>query len=145
MVNKIFIMVGEPSADLHVSYLITAFKKINPDIYIFGTGGNLMKKAGAEILYHVNELSILGFTEIIKKLKYMAMVKNNLIGNIKDYSPDLIILVDYPGFNLRFAGELKSKFNIPIIYFIAPQVWAWGSGRLKTIKKLIDKMIVILP
>lgn len=141
---KIAIVSGEYSADIHGSNLVNEIKKINPEIEFFGVGGKLMKEAGVDIEYDLTKLAIIGFIEPIKKYFFLKKLLNRFVERIKKENPALLILIDYPGFNLRLAKEVY-KLNIPIFYYIAPQVWAWGEYRLKKIKKYIKKVINILP
>ena len=142
--KKILIVAGEASGDLHGSSLIREVKNINSQLQFFGIGGDRMKKEGLELLYHIDKLSIMGFFEVLKNLNLIREVMKTMVKAVERRRPDLIILIDYPGFNLRFAQKVK-KMGIPIAYYISPQVWAWGGNRAKKMKGLIDKMIVIFP
>lgn len=142
MAKKIIIIAGEPSGDLHASHLINNLKKISPDIEVSGLGGKLMKEAGAKIYYDLTDIAVIGFFEVIKNLKKFKSAFNLLLEKIDSVKPDAVILIDYPGFNLKIASRIKEK-GIPIVYYISPQVWAWGKKRINIIKKLIDKMIVV--
>lgn len=139
--KKVLIVAGEASGDLHAANLIKALKELDPQIKFFGLGGEHMRKAGCDIHYDIVGLAVVGFSEVIKNLKKFKEIFNSLLKKIDQIQPDLAILVDYPGFNLRLAEQLKKR-NIPIIYYISPQVWAWGSHRIRIIKKLINKIIV---
>ena len=136
------IIAGESSGDFHSSSLIHALKKINPDIEICGIGGEKMRQAGAKIYFDICELSIIGFTDVLKNLKQIKHVFNNLLKEIDTQPPDAVVLVDYPGFNLKLAREVKKR-GIPVIYYISPQIWAWWMRRIKTIKQFVDKVIVV--
>lgn len=103
-----------------------------------------MKKEGMELIYHIDKLSIMGFFEVLKNLGLIREVMKTIVKLAEERKPDLVVLIDYPGFNLRFAKRVK-KMGIPIAYYISPQVWAWGGNRVKKMKGLIDKMIVIFP
>lgn len=142
MSYKILIIAGEASSDLHTSNLVKEIKKIRPDITFYGLGGNRMKEEGIEVIYNIVDLAVIGFVEVIRHYSLFKKIFYKLLDRAKSDRPNLIILVDYPGFNLRFAQKIK-KLNIPIIYYISPQVWAWGKGRIKAIKRLINKMLVI--
>ncbi|MBL7084833.1 MAG: lipid-A-disaccharide synthase [Candidatus Omnitrophica bacterium] len=142
MPKKIMIIAGESSGDFHASSLIQALKKINPDIEICGIGAEKMRQAGAKLYFDISELSIIGFTDVLKNLKQIKHVFNNLLKEIDQKHPEAVVLVDYPGFNLKLAQEVKKR-GIPVIYYISPQIWAWWRGRIKTIKRFVDKMIVI--
>ena len=142
MPKKIMIIAGEASGDFHSSSLIHALKKINPGIEISGMGGQRMREAGARLLFDTSELSIIGFTGVLANLRKIKKVFNGLLEAIDERPPDAIVLVDYPGFNLKLAREIKKR-KIPVIYYISPQVWAWWKGRIKTIGRFVDKMIVV--
>jgi len=141
-VKRIMMIAGEPSGDLHASNLIRELKKLSPDIEIFGTGGDKMKAAGAKIIFHLRELAVTGLFDVIKSLPKLKKVQSELLSKIREEKTDLIILIDYPDFNLRFAKKAH-KLGVPIIYYISPQVWAWRKGRIKLIKKYIKKIFVI--
>jgi lipid-A-disaccharide synthase len=140
--KKILIVAGEASGDLHGSSLIRELKNINSHLQFFGIGGDRMKKEGMELIYHIDKLSIMGFFEVLKNLGLIREVMKTMVKLAEQRKPDLVVLIDYPGFNLRFAKRAK-KMGIPITYYISPQVWAWGGNRVKKMKGLIDKMIVI--
>ena len=139
-----FVVAGEPSGDLHGAKLIAAIKKLTPGASFVGLGGDKMKKEGLEILYHINQLSVMGFSEIIKHLPFYLKVLKVTIENIISRKPDKIILIDYPGFNLRLAKKC-SHLSIPISYFILPQLWAWKESRIKFFQKYIDQSLCIFP
>ena len=136
---KLMIIAGEASGDLQAANLIKSLKSINPHLEIFGMGGKKMQAEGAEIIYDITGLAIVGFFEVLKHLVTFKKIFEKLAGLLETRKPDAVILVDYPGFNLKVAKEK----NIPVIYYISPQVWAWGEQRIHEIKKYVDKMIVI--
>ena len=141
---KYYIIAGEASGDLHGSNLIKALKKTDANAEFRAWGGDMMQRAGADIVKHYRNLAFMGFVEVVMNLR---TILNNLSFCKKDilnYKPDALILIDYPGFNLRIAKWAK-KQGIKIIYYISPQVWAWKENRVKTIKQCVDKMLVILP
>ncbi|MCM8765799.1 MAG: lipid-A-disaccharide synthase [Candidatus Omnitrophica bacterium] len=140
--KTIFIVAGESSGDLHGSRLAKAIKKLDPEIKICGTGGSLMQTSGVEIYYNFLELAVVGFWEVLKNLGKFRSIFKLLVKKLEEVKPDLVVLIDYPGFNLRFAKEVKRR-NIKLVYYISPQVWAWGRKRIRLIKRLVDKMIVI--
>lgn len=142
MPKRIMIIAGESSGDFHSASLILALKKLSPEIEISGIGGQRMRAAGADIYFDISELSIIGFTDVLKNLRKIKKVFNALLEKIDATSPDAVVLVDYPGFNLKLAQELKKR-KIPVIYYISPQIWAWWRGRIKTIRRFVDKMIVV--
>lgn len=136
------IIAGEASGDLQAANLIRSLKFIDHNLEIFGMGGKKMAGEDAEILYDITDLAIVGFFEVLKYFGAFKKIFEKLSGLLETRKPDAVILVDYPGFNLRFAKIAKEK-NIPVIYYISPQIWAWGENRIHEIKKYVDKMIVI--
>ncbi|MFH0931745.1 MAG: lipid-A-disaccharide synthase [Candidatus Zixiibacteriota bacterium] len=144
MKKNVLIVAGEASGDLHGAGLIRELKKINPDIEYSGVGGVKLKEEGMNLLFSIAKLAFMGFYEVLKNLGLIKELKKKLINHLDQCKPDLVILIDYPGFNLRFAKEVKKR-KIPILYYISPQVWAWGKKRVNTIKKLVDQMVVFFP
>ena len=142
--EKIFFIAGEPSGDLHASNLVKEMKLINPSLQIQGWGGELMSDQGVVLKNHLKNLSFMGFLEVFlnlrKILNNFKLCKNQLL----EFQPDVIIMVDYPGFNLRMAKWAKKK-GFKIVYYISPQIWAWKESRVKSIKANIDRMYCILP
>ena len=141
---KYYIISGEASGDLHGSNLIKELKKRDAAADIRCWGGDKMQAAGATLVKHYKELAFMGFLEVIKNLG--TILKNIKIckEDILQYKPTALVLIDYPGFNLRIAKWAKEN-GIPVIYYISPQVWAWKENRVKLIKNCVDKMLVILP
>ena len=141
---KYYIIAGEASGDLHGSNLIKELKKLDTSAVIRCWGGDKMQEAGADLVKHYRDLAFMGFWEVIKNI--FTILRNLKIckKDIEQFQPDTLILIDYPGFNLRIAKWAKQK-NLRIIYYISPQVWAWKENRVKMMKETIDKMIVILP
>lgn len=141
---KYYIIAGEASGDLHAANLIAEIRKKDPKAEFRAWGGDLMKKQGVKLVKHYRHTAFMGFVEVAANLR-------KVVGNIKeckrdllDYHPDLVILVDYPGFNLRIA-EFAHQNHLKVCYYISPQVWAWKRRRVKKIRKNVDKMLVILP
>ncbi|MFI5203402.1 MAG: lipid-A-disaccharide synthase [Flavobacteriales bacterium] len=141
---KLFFVVGEASGDLHASNLIHALKKNKPDIEIEAWGGDLMEAQGARIKKHYRELAFMGFIEVVKNLRTILRNLDICEKQILEFKPDAVVLVDYPGFNIRIAKKLK-KQGIKVIYYISPQVWAWKQSRVHKLKEVVDEMYVILP
>ena len=141
---KYYIIAGEASGDLHASNLVAEIKKKDKKAEFRGCGGDLMKAQGVELLKHYRTMAFMGFVEVAvnlrKVLRNIAQCKKDII----DYHPDVLILVDYPGFNLRIA-EFAHEKGLKVVYYISPQVWAWKRRRLSKIKASVDKMLVILP
>jgi lipid-A-disaccharide synthase len=141
---KYYIIAGEASGDLHASNLIREIKKLDASADFRCWGGDLMQEAGGTIVKHYRELAFMGFIEVIMNLRTIFKNLRFCKEDIQQYQPDAVILVDYPGFNLRIAEWAKQQ-GIKTIYYISPQVWAWKENRVKKMKQTIDKMIVILP
>ena len=127
---------------MHASNLVAAIKKIKPEISFFGLGGEKLQQQGVRLYYNIVELAVVGIFEILKNLNKFKRIFDGLLKEADREKPDLAILVDYPGFNIRLAAELKKR-NIPVVYYISPQIWAWGEKRINTIKKVVDLMIVV--
>ena len=141
---KYYLISGEASGDLHGSNLIKALKTKDPEANIRCWGGDLMQAAGAELIKHYRDLAFMGFAEVVSNLPTIFKNIRFCKDDIWAFQPDAVILIDYPGFNLRIA-EWAHKEKIKVIYYISPQVWAWKEGRVKKMKQIIDKMLVILP
>ncbi|MDD5633728.1 MAG: lipid-A-disaccharide synthase, partial [Candidatus Omnitrophica bacterium] len=142
MDRNILIIAGEPSGDQRASELIKELKPLTPGFSFWGFGGDLLEKEGVELIEHVRDLSLVGVWEVIKNLGKIYAQYKHLVKNIDRRKPSLAILIDYPGFNLKIAKTLKKK-NIPVIYYIIPQVWAWDKKRVYTLKKYTDEILVI--
>jgi lipid-A-disaccharide synthase len=138
------ILAGEASGDQHGAKLVTAMQKKHPGLFFCGMGGSALRQAGVRIVVEASELTVVGITEVFAKLpnilRGMATIKKLL----KSLKPELLILIDFPDFNLHIAAAAK-KLGIPVLYYISPQIWAWRRGRVKRIGKLVDHMAVILP
>ena len=141
---KYYIIAGEASGDLHGSNLIKELKKIEPQTDIRCWGGDMMEQAGAVVVKHYKELAFMGFIEVLRNLRTIFKNLDFCKEDILQYQPDAIILIDYPGFNLRIAKWAHAQ-GFKVIYYISPQVWAWKEGRVKQIRECVDKMLVILP
>ena len=141
---KYYIIAGEASGDLHGSNLVKELHKLDGQATIRCWGGEKMEASGATLVKHYRDLAFMGFTEVIKNLptifKNLAFCKKDILAD----KPDVLILIDYPGFNLPIAKWAKAQ-GFPVVYYISPQVWAWKENRVHTIKKCVDKMLVILP
>ena len=141
---KYYIIAGEASGDLHGSNLIKELKKLDRLATIRCWGGDKMQAAGAELVKHYRDLAFMGFTEVLMNLRTILRNLDSCKKDILQFKPDALILIDYPGFNLRIAKWAKQQ-GLKVIYYISPQVWAWKENRVKLMKECIDKMIVILP
>ncbi len=139
-----YIIAGEASGDLHASNLINQLKVLDKHADFRCWGGDLMEQQGAHLVKHYRDLAFMGFTEVLMNIRTILQNIQFCKKDILNYQPDVLILIDYPGFNLRIAEFAKSK-NIRVFYYISPQVWAWKQSRVHKIKRVVDKMFVILP
>ena len=142
---KYYLIAGEASGDLHASNLMQAIKEKdkNADFRFFG--GDLMQEAGGTLVKHYRELAFMGFIPVLLNLKTILRNLEFFKKDIVEYSPDVVILVDYPGFNLKVAKYIKLHTSIPVTYYISPKIWAWKEYRIKAFKKYVDQMLCILP
>lgn len=143
-VLKYYVIAGEASGDLHASNLMKAMLKTDSETSFRFWGGDRMASIAGQPVKHISELAFMGFLEVITNLKTILSNIRFCKNDILDYKPDALILVDYPGFNMRIA-EFAKKNNIPVHYYISPQVWAWKQNRVFKIKKIVDQMYCILP
>lgn len=141
---KYYIIAGEASGDLHGSNLMKALKAEDPQVEFRIWGGDLMQAAGGELRKHYRDLAFMGFVEVLKNLRTIMRNFRFCEQDILDYQPDALILIDYPGFNLRIAKWAKPQ-GIKVLYYISPQIWAWHTSRVHQIKANVDRMYVILP
>ena len=141
---KYYIIAGEASGDLHGSNLMKALKQKDPQAEIRFWGGDLMKTQGGTLVKHYRDLAFMGFLEVAMNLRTILNNIKFCKEDIRKNKPDILILVDYPGFNLRIAKFAK-ELGIKVVYYISPQLWAWKEGRVEIIKKYVDEMMVILP
>lgn len=141
---KYYIIAGEASGDLHGSNLIKELKQLNATATFYCWGGDLMQSAGGTLRKHYRDLAFMGFTEVVMNLRTIMSNMKFCKEDIEQFQPDALVLIDYPGFNLRIAAWAKQK-GYKVIFYISPQVWAWKEGRVKKMKQNIDKMLAILP
>jgi lipid-A-disaccharide synthase len=141
---KYYIIAGERSGDLHASNLIRQLKQQDPEATIRCWGGDMMEEAGGELVQHYKDLAIMGFAEAAASIFKIASYLRKAKQDVRKFQPDVLILVDYSGFNLRVAKYAKAK-GLKVFYYISPKIWAWNQGRVHTIKKLVDRMFVIMP
>ena len=142
--KKIFMVAGEVSGDLHGSHLMEAIRRLDPEVQFVGVGGEAMERRGMRLLCHSHSLSVVGITEVLLKLRFILKVLRELKASLDRERPDLIILIDFPDFNLRLAKAGHQR-GIPVLYYISPQVWAWRPGRVKQIARWVKKMVVFFP
>ena len=141
---KYYVIAGEASGDLHASNLIKGLRKFDSGAEVRGWGGDLMRESGCEIVRHYKDTAIMGFLTVLKNLDKIKANIEACHQDILAWRPDVVILVDYGGFNLRVAKFIKEA-GIPVFYYISPKIWAWNTGRVKKIKRLVDRMFVIFP
>ena len=141
---KYYLIAGEASGDLHASNLLKELKKLDSNLHCRCWGGDKMENEGAELVKHYRDLAFMGFVEVVANLPTILKNITFCKQDILIYQPDVIVLVDYPGFNLRIAKWAK-QHGFKVIYYISPQIWAWKENRVHAIKKCVDKMLVILP
>jgi len=144
MAGNILIVAGEASGDLHGSNLIKALKEIDPALKLYGVGGEKMKGAGFSAIEDSKNLAVVGISEVFFKLGRLYSAFTKLKNTLDENRPDVVVLIDFPDFNLRFAKEAYRR-GVPVIYYIGPQVWAWRKRRVKKIARLVDKMLVVFP
>lgn len=142
--TKIFISTGEASGDLHGSYLARAIKAREPGASVTCLGGPLLERAGVDIVVDNRDMAVIGISEIVRHLKSIYRAWQKISSHIVCDRPDVVVLIDYPEFNFKLA-RLARRHGIKVFYYIGPQVWAWRSGRVNTLRRLVDEMAVILP
>lgn len=143
--NNIFIVAGESSGDMHAASLIREIRLLKNNFTFTGIGGPEMKKENANLLYDISQVNFIGFSSVIRNIKKIKAILDNCISQVKELNPEAVILVDYPGFNLKLITGIRKFYKGKIIYYISPQLWAWHKSRVKIIKKYVDLMIVVFP
>jgi lipid-A-disaccharide synthase len=141
---KYYLISGEASGDLHGSNLVRELRLLDINADIRAWGGDLMQAAGATLVRHYRDLAFMGFAEVVKNLPTILRNIGFCKKDISAYQPDVLVLIDYPGFNLRIAQWAKQQ-GFKVVFYISPQVWAWKANRVKKMKLYIDKMLCILP
>lgn len=141
---KILISAGEASGDIHAAAVTAALKKIDSAIEVFGMGGDALRAAGGEVLFDIKEHGVMGFVEVIKKLPDLFKLRSDFARVMDERKPDCLVVVDYPGFNMKLAKVAHDK-GIPVVSYIAPSAWAWNKGRAKNVAKIVDKVACIFP
>jgi lipid-A-disaccharide synthase len=142
--KKIMLVAGEVSGDLHGAHLLEAIHRIDPEVQFFGLGGEGLRRRGMKLLYPASSLSVVGLTEVFFRLRSILEALQQLKKSLDQEKPDLVILIDFPDFNLRLA-KMAHRRGIPILYYISPQIWAWRPKRIKLIARVVKKMIVLFP
>ena len=141
---KILISAGEASGDIHAAAVTPALKKIDSAIEVFGMGGDALRAAGGEVLFDIKDHGVMGFVEVIKKLPDLFKLRSDFARVMDERKPDCLVVVDYPGFNMKLAKVAHDK-GIPVVSYIAPSAWAWNKGRAKNVAKIVDKVACIFP
>lgn len=142
---KYYLIVGEASGDLHASNLMRALKELDKEADFRFFGGDLMSEVGGTRVKHYKELAYMGFIPVLLHLRTIFKNMDICKADIVQWNPDVVILVDYPGFNLKVAEYIKKHTNIPVYYYISPKIWAWKEYRIKNIKRDVDELFSILP
>ena len=144
MLNRVMMIAGEASGDLHGAGVVRELKAHRPSLEIYGIGGDNMRDAGMELVEHISAVAFMGFVEVVRHLPVIAAVEKKLARSLVERRPDIVVLIDYPGFNLRFARKAK-RLGIRVLYYISPQVWAWNKRRVKKMRGIVDQMKVVFP
>jgi len=142
--KSLLIVAGEASGDMHAAEVLRALRWRSPGINCWGVGGKKLQDMGMELLHDVSEMDVLGFVEVVKRYSFFKKVFNEILKEVDDRKPDAALLIDYPGFNLRLAKELKKR-GVKVLYYICPQVWAWKKDRIPMMAETIDRLMVIFP
>lgn len=143
--RHILILAGEPSGDFHGAALVRSLKQLCPGIRITGIGGKAMAEQGADIFFPIDKLSAMGLVQVIRQFGAIKQAFSLVKRRLKTEPPDAVVLIDYPGFNLKIANFIKQHYDIPVCYYIAPKIWAWNAKRLDTIAKVTDHVALIFP
>lgn len=141
---KVMLSVGEASGDLHGASLAAALKTLCPDIKLIGMGGQAMRAAGVEIIYDIADLGVIGLVEVLKNLRKLFKLRDTLADYLERERPDVLVVIDYPGFNMRLAKIAKAK-GIPVVSYISPSAWAWGRGRAREVAEVVERVAAIFP
>tara|TARA_Y100000034_G_scaffold24215_2_gene28151 strand:- start:24 stop:1178 length:1155 start_codon:yes stop_codon:yes gene_type:complete len=142
--KEILIVAGETSADQHGAALVSQLKAASKDVTFFGIGGDKLRRGGVQLVEHAENMAFMGFVEVAKHYWFLRTVYNKVVSECEKRNPARAILIDYPGFNLRLAKELKKR-EIPVTYYISPQLWAWKEKRIEIIRECVDQMLCIFP
>jgi lipid-A-disaccharide synthase len=140
--GKLFVLAGEVSGDLHAAGVIRTLLDARPDVRVFGVGGARLRELGVDLLYTTDQMSIMGFVEVVRHAAFLRKVIADLKRAVLREKPDVALLIDYPGMNLHLAAFFR-KLGIPVVYYISPQVWAWKEGRVEKIRRYVDRLLVI--
>jgi lipid-A-disaccharide synthase len=142
--KAVLVVAGEISGDMHAAKLVHAARKLDPSVAFFGIGGDRLRAEGVEILYDVKDMAVLGLWEVLKRYLFFRRVFRDMLRIARERKPDAALLIDYPGFNLRFAKQAHAM-GIKVVYYVCPQVWAWHRSRIPAMAKTIDRLLAIFP
>ncbi len=142
--KNLLVIAGEDSGDMHAADVIRALKEKRSDLNVWGIGGDRLRAEGVETLHDTQEMDVLGFAEVLAKYSFFKSVFDEVLAEVDKRKPDAALLIDYPGFNLRLAKELKKR-GVKVLYYVCPQVWAWNRGRIPKMAEIIDRLMVIFP
>ena len=141
---RLLVSCGEPSGDFYGAELVRHLRATEPGLEVFGLGGDHLEAQGASLLAHTRDLAMVGITEVVRHVGRLHRLFGRVVREIDRKRPDVAVLVDYPDFNLRLARQLKAR-GVPVVYYVSPQIWAWKSGRIRTIRDTVTRMLVIFP
>lgn len=144
MSRTVLLVAGEVSGDMIAGGLVRAVRARAPDVRFVGIGGDELKAAGMELRHHVRDMAVMGLAEVLRRYGFFRRVFREMVETARDLQPDLVVLVDYPGFNLRFAREAK-KLGLKVLYYVCPQVWAWHRSRIPKMVRIVDRLLAIFP
>jgi lipid-A-disaccharide synthase len=142
--KQVMLVVGEASGDIHGAHLVRALSAKDPTLRFFGVGGEQLERTDFEVLFNVSQLAGMGFVELAGSMRNIWRANRTLRQAMRERRPDLLVLIDFPEFNLRLA-KLATKLKIPVLYYISPQIWAWRRGRVRQIARCVDHMAVVFP
>jgi lipid-A-disaccharide synthase len=143
--QNIFIVAGETSGDIHASELVRQLRERKPELKLSGIGGQLLQSEKVRLIHNYKEINFIGFSSVVKNLSKIKSILSDTVDYIKNLNPEVVILVDFPGFNLKLAEKIRKFYNGKIVYFISPQLWAWHKRRVKKVRQYIDRMLVVFP
>ena len=144
MSKNLLVIAGEASGDMHGADVIRELKTRMPDVTLWGLGGDALRAEGVETIHDIREMDVMGFVEVIRRYPFFKRIFNDVVREAERRRPDAVLLIDYPGFNLRLAKQLHKR-GIKVFYYVCPQVWAWNRGRIPKMAKIIDRLMVIFP
>lgn len=142
--KSLLVIAGELSGDMHAAGVVLELRALAPDLQVWGIGGDGLRAAGMDIVVEARDMAVLGLWEVLKRYGFLRGVFHRMVRLARERKPDAVLLIDYPGFNLRFAAEMK-KLGIKVIYYVCPQVWAWHRSRIPKMARILDRLLVIFP